>query len=111
MSDEPREEVDKIVKQEKTVDRENVINRASKYTYSFQNFRAIKTFGRDIYSDKITLKEADEDQASLLVEIMNFKKKLNHRKNRKEKMFFKTCITVLRAEKKSLMLLTVKYFP
>ena len=35
----------------------------------------MNTFGRDIYNDKITLKEADKDQSSLLVEIMNFKKK------------------------------------
>ena len=35
----------------------------------------MRTFGRDIYSGEITLKEADEDQARLLPEIMNFKKK------------------------------------
>ena len=51
------------------------IYRASEYTCSFQNFQTIKTFGRDIYNGKITLEEANEDQANLLVEIMNFKKK------------------------------------
>ena len=75
ISDECKKEMDKIVKIEKTVDREELIYRVSEYTYSFQNFQTIKTFGRDIYSGKITLKDADEDQASLLVEIMNFKKK------------------------------------
>ena len=42
---------------------------------------------------------------------MNFKKKNKTRgsrkKNRKKKMFLKTCITFLRAEKKSLMLLII----
>ena len=75
MSEEAKKEMDKIVKIEKTVDREKLIYRVSEYTYRFQNFQTIKTFGRDIYSGKITLKETDEDQASLLVEIMNFKKK------------------------------------
>ena len=35
----------------------------------------MRTFGRHIYSGEITLKEADEDQARLLPEIMNFEKK------------------------------------
>ena len=87
--------------------------RASEYTYSCQNFRTKKTFGRDIYNDKITLKEAEEEQSSLLNEIRNFKDKTkpqDEEKKQKKKMFLKTCITFLRAEKKSLMLLIVKYF-
>ena len=40
-----------------------------------KNFQTINTFGRDTYNSKITLKEADEDQSSLLDEIMNFTKK------------------------------------
>ena len=75
MNNEAKKEMGKIVEIEKTVDREKLIYKASEYTYSFQNFQTIKTFGRDIYNDKITLKEADKDQTNLLVEIMNFKKK------------------------------------
>ena len=37
--------------------------------------QTIDTFGRDIYNDKITLKEANEDESDLLVEILNFRKK------------------------------------
>ena len=66
----------KIVEIEKTVNRKNLLYRASEYTYSFQT---IKAFGRDIYNDKITLKEADNDQSNLLVEIMALKKTQNHR--------------------------------
>ena len=109
LNDEAKKELDKISRIEKTVDREKLAYKASGYTCSFQNFQTIRTFGREI-----TFKKADEDQASLLVEIMNFKKKNPHkikRKNRNKNMFLKTCITFLRAEKKSLMLLIVKYFP
>ena len=95
------------------MDREKLVYEASEYEYSFQNFLAIRTFGRDIYNGEITLKEADEDQSSLLNEIKNFSDKTKPRsgkKNEKKKMFLKTCITFMRAEKKSLMLLIVKYF-
>ena len=96
------------------MDRKKLVYRTNAFTYSFQNFRTIRTFGRDIYNGEITLKEADEDQASLLNEIKNFRDKTKpqdeEKKNRKKKMFLKTCITFLRAEKKSLMLLIVKYF-
>ena len=37
----------------------------------------MSTFGRNIYNDKITLKEADEYQSCLFVEIINFKSKIN----------------------------------
>ena len=43
---------------EKTVDGENFYYRTNEYTYDFQNFSTIKTFG-----------EADKDQSDLLVEI------------------------------------------
>ena len=114
MNDEAKKETDKISEIEKTIDREKLVYRASEYTYSFQNFQTIKTFGRDIYNGEITLKEADEEQSSLLSEIKNFGDKIKPqdegKKKQKKKMFLKTCITFLRAEKKSLMLLIVKYF-
>ena len=37
--------------------------------FSLQN-----TLGRDIYKGKKTLKEANEDQSDLLLEILNFRK-------------------------------------
>ena len=114
MTDEAKKEIDKISEIEKAVDREKLVYRASEYTYSFQNVRTIKTFGRDIYNGEITLKEADEEQSSLLNEIRNFRDKIKpqdaEKKQKKNKMLLKTCITFLRAEKKSLMILIVKYF-
>ena len=49
------------------VDRENLYYRTNEYTYTFQNFRTISTFGRDIFNGTITLKEANNDQSNLLI--------------------------------------------
>ena len=65
----------KLKKQRKTVDREKIYYRTIKYTFNFQNFRTISTFGRYIYKGNITTEETDEDQKDLLVENLNFKKK------------------------------------
>ena len=72
LTEEAKNELNKIKEIEKTVDRENLVYRTNDYTYSFKNVRAINTFGRNVYNGKFTLKEADEDQSSLLVEIMYF---------------------------------------
>ena len=67
LSEEVKNEINKIKKIEKMVDRENLIYRTNEYVYSFKNFRKINTFGRESYNGKITLKKADKDQSSLLV--------------------------------------------
>ena len=74
----------KLKKQKKTVDREKLVYRASEYTYSFKNFRTIRTFSRDIYEGKITLEEANEDQSNLLNEIMNFRDKTRPKNDKKK---------------------------
>ena len=61
-----------------------MVYRASEYTYNFRNFRTIRTFGRDIYEGKITLKEADEDQTNLLHKIRNFRDKTKPQKVEKK---------------------------
>ena len=48
-SDEAKKEMDKIMQIGKTIDRENLVYRASEYTYNFNNFQALTTFDRDIY--------------------------------------------------------------
>ena len=113
-NNEAKKELDKIKEIERNVDREKLIFETNEYTYSFKNFQTIKTFGRDIYEGKITIKEADEYQKDLLVEIMNFrktkKKKKSKKKNKEEKVFLKTFIIFGREEKKLLTLLKAKYF-
>ena len=88
-NDEAKKELDKIKEIEKNVDREKFIYETNEYTYSFKNFQTTKTFGRDIYEGNITLKEADEYQAELLVEIVKFKKKAKpgSPEKKKEKKF------------------------
>ena len=85
LNDEAKIEIDKISKIEKTVDREKLVYKASEYEYSFQNLLTIRTFGRDIYNGEITLKEADEDQSSLLNEIRNFRDKTKPRSEEKKR--------------------------
>ena len=95
------------------VHRENLVYITNEHTYSFENFRKISTFGRDIYNGKITLKEANKDQSDLLVEILNFRKQVKPRcleKNNRKKMFLKTYIVFLKLEKEFLTFLKAKYF-
>ena len=44
----------------------------------------MKSFGRDIYEGKITIKEADDYQTDLVVQIMNFKKNTKPRSREKK---------------------------
>ena len=65
------------------------------------------TFRRDIFKSKTNLKEADEDQSSLLVKFMDFKKKQNlkiQRKNKQKKIFLVTHLLFLKIPKEFLML-------
>ena len=59
-NDEAKNQLVKIKEVEKNVDREKLIYKTDEYTYSFKNFHAIKTFRRDIYECKITIKEAED---------------------------------------------------
>ena len=118
-NDEAKKELDKIKEVEKNIDREKLVYKTKEYIYiyiyiySFKNYQTIKNFGRDIYNCNITLKEADENQTNLLIKIMSFKKNTKPQipeKNKKKKLFLKTCIIFLRVEKEFLTLLKVKYF-
>ena len=113
-NDEAKKKLDKIKVIEKNVDREKLVYETDEYTCSFKTFQTIKTFGWDIYEGKSTVKEADEYQADLLTEILNFRKNTKPRsrekKTRKKKLFLITCIIFLRVEKKFLMLLKAKCF-
>ena len=74
-NDEAKNELDKITKIEQIIGREKLVYKTNEYAYSFENFPAIKAFGKDIYDGTITLKEVNDYQTDLLDEIMNFKKK------------------------------------
>ena len=112
LNKETKNELNKIKEIEKTVDRENLIHRASEYTYIFKTFKTIKAFGRDIRNGETNLKEADEDQSRLLFEIINFKNKTKPQNSEKKRrmIFLKTCMRIALVEKEFLMLLKVKYY-
>ena len=48
---------------------------SSKEPFNFNAFKTIRSFGEDIYSGKITINEADQEQADLLEYILNFNNK------------------------------------
>ena len=100
LTEKAKNELNKIKEIAKTVDRKNFVYGTNEYTYSFRIFWRINTFWRDIYNGKITLKEADEDQSNLLVEIMDFRKRNQDQriqvKNKRRKLFLKTCMHFLR---------------
>ena len=93
LAEEAKNEVNKIKATENTVIREKkLVHRTNEYTYSFESFRSIKTFDRDINNATIIVKEADKDQSDFLVEILNFKKQIkrqNPEKKQKKKLFLR----------------------
>ena len=104
----------KLKKQKKNLDIENLVYRINEYTHSFKNLRTVNNFGRDIYNGKITLKEADEDQSSFWVEIMDFKIKKpckNPEKKQETKHILNNLYAFfLRLEQEFVTLLKAKYF-
>ena len=82
-NDEAQKQLHKIKEIEKSVDREKLIYKTNEYTYSFKNFQTIKTFGQDIYEDKIKIEEPDKYQKDFLTEIMNFRKNTKPRSKEK----------------------------
>ena len=74
-TDEANEELNKLKEIEKNVNREKLFYKSNKNTYSFKDFRTIRTFGEYIYEGETTLDEADEDQSDLADRINDFIKK------------------------------------
>ena len=112
-SKEAKNNLNKIKKIEKAIDRENSYFKTAKNTYNFKTFRAISTFGRNIYSGTITKEKFDKDQSDLLFKILNFKKKVKPRnpgKKNQKKMLLKLIASFWRWEKEFLMFLTAIYF-
>ena len=48
---------------------------SSKEPFDFRIFKTIRSFGDDIYSSKITINEADQEQADIVENILNFNNK------------------------------------
>ena len=81
---------------------------SSKESFDFRIFNKIRSFREDIYSWKITINEADQEQADLVEYIVNFNNKARPKnKNDKNLILHKIFILV---ENQLLMLLRVDYF-
>ena len=57
---------------------------SSKKPFDFRMFKTIRSFGDDIYSSKITINEADQEQSDLIDYIIDFNNK-NRPKNKDDK--------------------------
>ena len=55
--------------------RHNSKHETSKHIYDFQQFKTIRSWGENIISVKFTINQADEDQNSLLENIVEFNDK------------------------------------
>ena len=93
---------------------ENLVYRAKQYTYIFKNFQTEKAFCRDICNGEITLKEGDEEQSNLLIEIVVLKKKTKPQdpeKKQEKKEIFKNLYTLFKARERVLDVFEHKIFP
>ena len=81
-----KNEVYKIKEYEKNVNRNNMIYYLSKEPFDFNAFKTIRSFGENIYSGKITINEADQEQANLLKYILNFNNKARPKKRMTRKL-------------------------
>ena len=70
-----KNELNEIKEYEKKVNRKNMIYYSSKEPFDFRMFKTIRSFSDDIYSSKITINKADQEQSDLLEYILNFNNK------------------------------------
>ena len=113
LTEEAKNELNKLKEIEKTVKRENLVDKTNEFTYGFRNFQTISKCGRNIYYGKITLKEADEGQNSLLVEIIILKKKTpqSPQKKQKEKDMLTNLHALFECRERNLNAFDSKTFP
>ena len=77
------------------VNREGSIYETRKYVYNFQQFEAIRFFAKNMFTDKITLNDADKHQSDLLIEIVDLNKDTDLRRIKRKKRGTYESITVL----------------
>ena len=85
-SSEIKSKVNEIKEYEENINRKNMIYHSSKESFDFNAFKT-RTFGEDIYNSKITINEADQEQADLVNYVSNFNNKARPRSNSDKKNF------------------------
>ena len=75
----------------KKVNKNNIISNSSKGPFNFNAFKTIRSFGDSIYSGKITINEADQEQANLLGYTLNFNAKARpkNKDDKRNKIFMR----------------------
>ena len=81
-----KNKIDEIKKWREKSKRKDLKYNTSKYTYGFQQFETIRSFGDNIYTGKTEIDEAEMDQGNTLENIAKFNDKFSPRsKEDKEK--------------------------
>ena len=81
-SNEIKNEIYEIRKQEEKIKRKDLKHEAKKYTYDFQQYETIGSFAESIYTRKASIVEAEEGQRNLLENLVEFNNK-SRAKNRR----------------------------
>ena len=56
---------------------------SSKEPFGFKTFKTIRSFGENVYSGKITVTEANEEQADLMEHVFNNKARPKNKNDKK----------------------------
>ena len=85
-----KNETNEIKEYEKKVNINGMIYYSSKEPFDFKTLETIRSFDENIYSGKITINEADQEQADLVEYILKFNNKArpNNRDDKKTKKMF-----------------------
>ena len=91
-----KDELDEIKKWEERIKQKDLMYRANKYKYNFQQYETIRSFGEGTYADKITKDEDAEDQSILLKNIVEFNEKFRTKtkecKDKKRDTYKSACV-------------------
>ena len=113
ITNEIKNEIDKTKTQEEKVKRENLIYKANKYKYDFQQHETVRYFGESIYTGKVNTDKAEIDLSNLFKNLAELSKKpklkTKEGKGKKEKPL-KVQILFMKVENQFLMLSEVEYF-
>ena len=92
-----KNEIYEIKKWEEKMKRKDLKYKTNKYTYDFQQFETIRSFGDNICTCKIDIDESEMDQSNLLENIVELDKNSRPRskEDKEKKRYFLKCICSL----------------
>ena len=79
---------------------------SSKELFDFRIFKTIRSFGDDIYSNKITINEADQEQSDLVEYILNFNNKTRPKKKMVYTDIYINLVSSMKTKKRGLQTLS-----